>query len=573
MNDTGKKLITAIDHSKIKEGQSIFKGDIYDADDNLIGPAPIKGAFTNQEAEEKIEPINEPPDLEEFGDNAEDFKDEFMDDKKEGCLKISSHLIKKYHVKTIRGLRMREAFIYKDGIYIPGEDVLRKEVRELLEEQCTIHYTKEIIEAIKELTADSRERFQADINLINLQNGIFNLQTGELMPHGPQHIFFTKIPVNYDPTIDCPAIKKFLHEILDEDQIKIIQEWFGYTLYREYPIKKAIIFVGEGDTGKTTLISLETIFVGLENTSGVSLQKISSDKFAASNLYNKHANIYDDLSAYDIKDNGIFKIATGGGFITGEKKFGDQFQFKNYTKLTFACNKIPDVKDTTDDAYFKRWLIIQFSLTVAESRQDKTLIHKLTTPTELSGLFNFAKEGLQRLLKNQRFSYEKDADEIKIEMMRSGSPIVNFIYDCLETIKDEWISKENMYKAYAEYARSAELPVESMSAFGRALPKYATYLSDFKPSDPKTGKQVTAWGNVQLRQKPGFPYKEEPKQLSLQRRTEATRARAITVVNIMDIIHLFNPYQSLNNNQFVYLGMNKNYPCYPRYSYFLPDIK
>ena len=148
MNDTGKKLITAIDHSKIKEGQSIFKGDIYDADDNLIGPAPIKGAFTNQEAEEKIEPINEPPDLEEFGDNAEDFKDEFMDDKKEGCLKISSHLIKKYHVKTIRGLRMREAFIYKDGIYIPGEDVLRKEVRELLEEQCTIHYTKEIIEAI-----------------------------------------------------------------------------------------------------------------------------------------------------------------------------------------------------------------------------------------------------------------------------------------------------------------------------------------------------------------------------------------------------------------------------------------
>jgi hypothetical protein len=37
----------------------------------------------------------------------------------------------------------------------------------------------------------------------------------------------------------------------------------------------------------------------------------------------------------------------------------------------------------------------------------------------LSGLLNFALEGLKRLLENQGFSYAKDPEEIKTEMLRS----------------------------------------------------------------------------------------------------------------------------------------------------------
>ena len=47
-----------------------------------------------------------------------------------------------------------------------------------------------------------------------------------------------------------------------------------------YFIKKAIIFVGERDTGKTTLINLLASLMGKGNVSGVSLQRITSDKFA-----------------------------------------------------------------------------------------------------------------------------------------------------------------------------------------------------------------------------------------------------------------------------------------------------
>ena len=412
--------------------------------------------------------------------------------------KFAKYLIEKHHVKCLTG-RNREIFIYKEGIYVAGEDTLKMEIRETLNDLCTTFHSKEIVEAIKDLTATDRGDFNVDINLINLNNGIFDTKNRELKPHNPQYLFFTKIPVNYNPTADCPVIKKYLSEVLEKEKISLIQEWFGYALYREYFIKKALICVGEGDTGKTTMINLLYSLLGDKNISGVSLQKMSSDKFAAANLYNKHINLYDDLSFKDIQDNGSFKIATGGGYISAEKKFGDQFQFKNYAKLTFACNKIPDVKDSNDEAYFNRWIVIEFNTVIEEENKDKQLGHKMATPEELSGLLNFALEGLDRLLKKQSFSYEKNTHETKSVMMRSGSSIARFAFDNLEEATGDWISKGDMYLAFKNYAHASGIPVTSVNTFGSRLPLCASYIAEFKPKDPKTGEQITAWRNVRIK--------------------------------------------------------------------------
>ena len=355
------------------------------------------------------------------------------------------------------------------------------------------------MEAVKDFNPIDREKFNADKHMLNLNNGVLNMRTRELKEHSPEYLFFTKIPVNYDPQADCPTIKKFISDVLDEEQVQIIKEWAGYGLYPEYFIKKAIILVGDGDTGKSTLMSLFFAFYGAENVSGVSLQKMSTDKFAGAHMYKKYINLYDELSIKDIHDNGAFKMATGGGVITGEKKFGDQFQFKNYAKLTFACNKIPDVRDADDEAYFKRWIIIHFNYVVEEKDKDTQLLSKLTTPGELSGFLNFALDGLSALQKNQQFSYEKNAEEIKAEMLQSGSSVGKFAFNCLEPGEDLWISKEDMYKAFIQFTQRNNLPNTTIEALGKRLPKYAGYINTMKPVDPETKKQITAWSNVKFK--------------------------------------------------------------------------
>jgi len=431
-----------------------------------------------------------------------DFKHAFKSpkNKKEVYYKIATYLIEKHNIKTIGGVKVREIFIYKDGIYIEGVNMLHQEIRELLEELCKKHDVNEIIETIKDRTVADRKDFFVDLNFINLNNGVLNIRTNELFPHNPKYLFFSKFPLNYKNGVDCPNIKNFLKETLKSEDITIFQEWLGFGLYRRYFIKKAMIFVGEKDTGKSTSIRVIQEFYGLENICSMSLQKISHDKFATSNFYNKHMNTYDELDYNDIQNNGHFKMVTGGVSIPGEYKFGNQFLFINYAKLLFACNKIPDVKDANDEAYFDRWIVIPFNNMVDKDKIDPFLIEKLTTLEEMSGLLNFALEGLQRLLKNNRFSYEKTPDEIKVEMLRSGSTVANFAYDCLEQDPKSWISKEDMYKAFVEYAVKNKLPSGiSIKTIGSKLPKYVSYISEGKPKD-KDGKQITAWMGVKFKE-------------------------------------------------------------------------
>lgn len=421
-------------------------------------------------------------------------KQSFDLDSNKGNFRIAEHLVKTYHIKTI-GEREREIYIYEDGIYQPGINFIRKWLHFLLEERCKTHTKKEILEKVKDLTAVDRALFTVESNFINLNNGVLDLEKLTLLPHNPAHLFFSKIPVDYKPQAECPNIKKFLSEILDNESIQTFQEFIGFGLYRRYFIKKALILVGERNTGKTTLLKIISSLFGAPNVSGVSLQKITSDKFSAAHLYQKHINTFDDLSFKDINDTGAFKIATGGGSITAEYKFGNQFQFENYAKLIFACNKIPDVKDTEDDAYFSRWIVLRFNREV--EKVDNFLIDKLTTPEELSGLLNFAIEGLKRLLKNEAFSYQKEPDEIKDEMMRSGSSVASFVATCLCSDSNSWVSKDDLYSAFCEYAIENQLTVITKVHFGKKIAQYASYILDGKKTIGK--KQETGWRNVKIK--------------------------------------------------------------------------
>ncbi len=427
-----------------------------------------------------------------------DLKTLFEKDKKAGSYQIAQSLVKEYSIKTINGTRKRELYLYRDGIYVQGENFVRSHIQTILQEQTSNHYLNEIIERVKGSTLINREDFEVNKNLINLNNGVLNIETMQLAPHNPQFLFMQKIPVDYNPEATCPEINKFLEDTVGVHYVPIIYEIFGYILYRSYFIKKAVIFYGERDTGKTTLLKLMGQFTGKDNVSGVSLQKLTSDKFAAAHFYQKNVNIFDDLSSEAINDTGALKIATGYGLITGEYKFGDQFQFINYAKLIFACNKIPNVKDLDDEAYFSRWIVIFFGKTV--ERPDKFLIDKITSKEELSGLLNLALGGLRGLIQNQDFSYKKTPEEIKIEMMRSSSTMANFAYDHLRSAQDEWISKQELYDKYAGYARKKGLAIDTINFFGKHLRKNASYINDSRGSVPdpitKNPKQVTGWRNV-----------------------------------------------------------------------------
>jgi len=361
--------------------------------------------------------------------------EEIDDEKKDVCHNFALKLIGMHKFKTIPGKKEDEIWVYTNGYYQPiGKHVIKKYCEGYLGKVCKTHIVNEVINKIGRMTMVNKNNFICkSLNLICLENGVYDINKNQLLEHSPDYNFTAKLPIIFNLSATCSKIIHFLEEVIYEEDIPVIQEWLGYCLWRNYFIKKGLVCVGASDTGKTTFINLLVKFIGEDNTSGASLQALTGDKFSTSTLFNKFTNIYDDMSANDLDNVGKFKMITGGGWLSGEKKFGDQFQFKNYAKLTFACNRIPLSKqDDDDDAYYKRWLIIRFDHVFDKNNKatNKNLINQLTSKKEMSGLFNWALIGLRRLLKNQDFSYKLDFDEIRNLITYNSNDVAKFVQDC-----------------------------------------------------------------------------------------------------------------------------------------------
>ena len=320
---------------------------------------------------------------------------------------------------------------------------------------------------------------------------MFDIENKQLLPHTPEAYFKTVIPIDYNKEAKCPLWFNFLEETLYPEDIPVIQEWFGFQLYREYLIKKAIICLGQRDTGKTVLLEVLTNFIGEKNKTGISLQNIGNgSEFIKLSLRDKHSNIYDDLSSKDINDGGNFKIATGGGNISAEEKFGDYYQFRNYAKHTFATNKIPPVKDNDDMAYYSRWMIIRMD----NQPEKKDLFLKKKIFKENSGILNWALEGLYRLLDKGDFSYNKSPEEVKRIMEMSGDPLIQFGEEVLKYGIGN-VSKDNMYEIYSIWANEFDKPMLSKEQLGRRLNQKVKYLV------AKNGAKERYWDNVKIKEK------------------------------------------------------------------------
>ena len=420
---------------------------------------------------------------------------------KESKYRVALELIKKHQIIAVSGETTSIIFIYDNGIYIKGEDFLRSEIQKIYEEEATTATKNEVINKIKDLTFIRFEDIQRDnYDLLPMADGVFNIKERSIIDYKPEYYFFTKIPVTYDPSAECPLHMNFFQEVLEEEDIPLIQEILGYALYRRMFLKKAFLFVGIKNTGKSTILKIFKNLIGIKNIAGVSLQKLSGDKFAIANLYQKYLNVYDDLDAQGINNHGAFKIATGGGLVSGEKKFGDEFQFINYAKSIFACNDIPDVKEVHDDAYFDRWVMINFNKKI--EKIDVFLDEKLKDDKELSGLFNFALVGLQRLLANHKFSNNKTSEDTKMSMLKNSNSISSFVQDCVaEDTEAPFVINAEIYEAYQLYCKDFNLALQGDTKFHRDIPTYCPYLIKTTSIQNVHAKQMRGYSNIIIKMK------------------------------------------------------------------------
>lgn len=424
---------------------------------------------------------------------------------------LVKYLLDNNKIYTTRSDEKAEVWIYKEGIYIPeGRSEIKEQLRIILTEHYSTFIYNLVMCKIETDTYISAESFFSTNNKdeILLNNGILNLKTENLTSFDSKKIFFNKLPVKYEPGIECPMIDKFLKEVLSkEEDITVFYELAGFSLLKDYRYEKSFMLIGDGRNGKGKSIELLKRLVGIENCSSIPLTSLIPESFQVSELFGKLLNLAGDIGNTDLKETSMFKSLTGRDLVSGKRKFLNSIHFQNHAKFVFACNDLPQVYDLSR-GFWDRWILLEYPYTFVQEEEyastiDKTyiklrdveIIDKISTETELSGFLNKALEGLKRLSKNNRFSSTMGTEEVKKQWIRRSNSIIAFCYDHIIEDPEGSIPKKDFRNIYLKYCENHKITPKSEVVIKKIL------FELFNASDSQTQNfniQGRYWEGIKL---------------------------------------------------------------------------
>lgn len=393
------------------------------------------------------------------------------------------------YMNVITMSNSEKSLIYTDGVYKEASNLMLKSFFLSLG-ATTNNIRAECLETLKASTVIDEKEMDNDPFTICVENGLLSInpETWEitLLPHDPNYMNMIKLPVSYVPGSDCPKIKQFIKDLFITNQcpecnrvidgntcptcktkgietgynsVLIVEELFGYLIFKRYFIHKAFLFIGAGRNGKSTLLNLIRNFLGNENVTSIPIHKLG-DRFTPSELFGKLANVSGDISSDALKHTERFKEITGEDFLLVERKFQQPFYMVNVAKQIFTGNQAPKTGDGSY-GFYSRFIILNFLKRFdfepgADKSPNPNLLRDLTSPEELSGLLNLALERLKDLVANNKFTGAlsvSETSEMFEELSNPEDVIRQFYGDCLVPQPNGYVGTVALDQRFQEWTK------------------------------------------------------------------------------------------------------------------------
>jgi len=289
--------------------------------------------------------------------------------------------------------------------------------------------------------------------LINVKNGLLNIDTKELRPHTPDFVSLIQYPVVYDPSAKAPVWEKCLSEWMSgpeqEDKILLLQQFCGYCLSSSMLYDRALFMVGDGGNGKSTFIDTIAMVIGREATSHIDLESLYGT-FGMHGLIGKRLNIIEEVHGNYYQSNKLKKLISGEQ-VTIDIKYKPQFTFRPQTKFVFSVNLLPRVDDTST-ATERRILAVQFLNNYRENPNYELRSGVGLLAKELSGILNWMIEGAIKLAENKKFIITQEQIQMLDEYREENSSVEGFLSQCVILNPESSIDTPTLYAEYKRWS-------------------------------------------------------------------------------------------------------------------------
>lgn len=292
---------------------------------------------------------------------------------------------------------------------------------------------------------------------VNLENGVFSLESFELMEHDPSFRFTYQIHARYledEIEASCPEFEQFCQTSLDGDPAKrqLLLEFIGYICTDSNSGKCAMFFKGQPNSGKSVIASFIARLFDTELVSNIPLHQLG-DRFFRAELFGKKLNVAGEIAGRALKDISIFKSITGNDRIVGEFKGCKPFYFTPQCKLLFSGNTLPLTTEMDATAAFvNRIRVLLFNSSVAPEKQDKQLLDKLWK--ERDAIVTLALQAVQKLIKRGfEFTLPEDSKLFLTSFAMRGNIIQAFIDECCVLGPHERVFNVELYAAFEVFCK------------------------------------------------------------------------------------------------------------------------
>ena len=335
----------------------------------------------------------------------------------------------------------------------------------------------------------------SELPLINLQNGLFNLDTNRLEPHRADVYQTSQLSFAYDAKARCPNWFNFLNQVLvtpdgapDDDLIDLVQEAFFYSLTSDTSHRVSFWCVGESGTGKSTLVNTLVALAGDSHTS-IDLDSLKDNAYQLAEVAGKRLVTFSEPDSKQPLADGWYKRLVSKDPITARSPYGKPFSFVPICKVWGSMNDLPYVSDRSD-AVFNRVIVIPMNRVVPEEKRDLQLDVKLSY--ELAGIFNWALRGGERLRRNGYFTRSEQSKRAREEYKQDNDAEGLYISERLERAPDAWIVVDALYQDYKAWCSENGYYPKQKRRVGRDW-KRLGLTADFSPD-----KKYRIWKGARL---------------------------------------------------------------------------
>jgi P4 family phage/plasmid primase-like protien len=361
-----------------------------------------------------------------------------------------------------------ECYQYHNGFYKESSSFIRNTIKNMIVYDNLITYSK-IMEAYKLLCDDTRiqreaNEVNANKNLINFKNGIWDIEQAKLIPHDSKYLQTIQIPhevKEFVPFTQTRLYEFFKKTKLPKEDIKMIIKYMAYSLTTDYGLKTFMILVGQSNTGKSVLIRFFETLIGKQNISALSMHDLSA-RFYPSQLYGKLLNACADNKTLPLSSIENLKKITGGDQIMHEKKGKEPFFFTSFAKLIFSFNQLPLQLEEKSNAFYKRLRVLFMN---NELFLNNEYVDDLCSEESIEEVIPY----LLSLLPIKEIPRTKLSDSCVESLRQDSDSIHAFLSSYCEDDKKGVVGKDELYQNYIDFCLQSGREAHKKHSFMRNM--------------------------------------------------------------------------------------------------------